>query len=92
MKNLVKYLENYLKVYEIVFEGTTHDPQDDAFNLMLLYNAFLTKKDITLREYLKRLVKGHNLPNPIKETVTRLVNGQTVTPNDFTSLAKEYLS
>ena len=85
-------LENYLKVYEIVFEGTTHDPQDDAFNLMLLYNAFLAKKDITLREYLKRLVKGNNLPNPIKETVTRLVNGQTVTPNDFTSLAKEYLS
>ena len=85
-------LENYLKVYNIVFEGTTHDPQDDAYNLMLLYNAFLTKKDITLREYLKNLTKGHNLPQPIKETVIKLVAGETVTSNDFETLAKEYLA
>ena len=85
-------LENYLKVYNIVFEGTTHDPQYDAYNLMLLYNAFLVKKEITLREYMKNLSKGHNLPNPIKETVVKLVSGETVTPGDFEGLVKEYIA
>ena len=85
-------LENYLKVYDIVFEGTTHDPQDDAYNLMLLYNAFLTKSDITLREYIKILSKGNNMPVPVRELVKKVAAGETVSSADFIKFAKEYIS
>lgn len=85
-------LENYLKVYDIEFKGTAHDAGDDAYNLMLLYEAFLTKKDITLREYLKCLSNAHNLAYPIQKTVQKLSRGEEVTSSDFALFAKEYLS
>ena len=85
-------LENYLKVYNIVFEGTTHDPQYDAYNLMLLYNAFLTKKEITLKEYLKILARGNNMPVPVRELVKKVTSGETVSSDTFSALAKEYIS
>lgn len=85
-------LENYLKVYEIVFEGTAHDPQDDAYNLMLLYNAFLTKQDITLKEYIKILSRGNNLPAPVKEVIKKVASGESVSSIEFVKYVRDYIS
>lgn len=84
-------LENYLKVFNISFEGVEHDPEWDAVNLMKLYEAFLKNKDIVLEEYLKVLMKLSHLPLPIKESVKKLATGQDVTAEEFVGYAKEYI-
>ena len=84
-------LANYLKVFNVDFVGTEHDPKDDAYNLMLLYKAFINNKDILLTEYLKVLAKLHHLPDPAKEALSRLANGKDVKADEFKQLVKDYL-
>ena len=84
-------LENYLKVFNVDFNGTTHDPKDDAMNLMLLYKTFISNPDIVLEEYLKVLGHQKHLPNPIKVVSEKLANGENVTAEEFKNLAKEDL-
>lgn len=84
-------LENYLKVFNIDFEGIEHDPRWDAVNLMKLYSAFLNGKDIILVEYLKVLSNLNHLPLPIKESVKKLANGEDMTASEFVKLAEGYI-
>lgn len=85
-------LTNYLKVFGIKFDGIEHDPRDDAMNLMLLYKAFMNDKDILLKEYLKTLGKLNHIPDPAKEALRKLSNGESVTGEEFKALAKEYIN
>ena len=85
-------LANYLKVFNVNFVGTEHDPKDDAYNLMLLYKEFTSNKDVLLVEYLKVLGKLHHLPEPAKEALARLSDGKDVTSQEFVELVRKYLN
>ena len=82
-------LENYLKIFNIDFSGTAHDPNDDAYNLMLLYDNFLKQDGVVLEEYLKVLGRQRHLPNPIKVASEKLANGEDFTAEEFKRLAEE---
>lgn len=85
-------LANYLKVFHVEFKGTEHDPKDDAFNLMLLYKAFIEEKEIVLTEYLKVLGRFNHLPDPIKDSVKKLANGEDAKAEDFIQAARKYIN
>ena len=84
-------LENYLNLFGVAFEGKAHSPEYDAYNLMMLYQEFLTKKDVVLEEYLKVLTKVSHLPEPIKKSVTKLAKGEDVTSEEFKEFAEDYI-
>ncbi len=85
-------LENYLKKFNIPFDGTKHDPLDDAKNLMILFEAVGKNEKIIHEEYYKILKRSSNLPYPMLKAVRELLNGKSVTPQDFDNFVKEYLS
>ena len=84
-------LTNALKLYGVEFEGTAHNAQDDAYNLLLLYQAFLAKREITLKRYMRILANASHVPDPIAAVVRTLNKGETVTPEKFRSLVEESL-
>ncbi len=84
-------LANYLKLFSIPFEGQAHDAVADAYNLIELYKALLTKKDIVRSEYEKTLSRLHHLPSPIAMIVSKLKNGEIVTPTDFDKAVEDSL-
>ena len=84
-------LTNALKTFEVPFEGTAHCAQDDAYNLFLLYKAFLEKTDIVKENYKNVLGRQNHLPTPIRMVLNRLTSGETVTPELWDKLVEESL-
>ncbi len=84
-------LTHYLEVFNVEFDGTAHDPMYDAVNLAKLYNVFLKEKDIVLNEYCKILSRGVAGPAPISQVVKKLLNGESVTPEEFKEYLREYI-
>ena len=76
-------LTNYLKLYSVEPYGQSHDPLNDAIDLMHLYDCFTNDKEIIYREYLQILKKQKIFPQPIKKIINRLINNETITPEDF---------
>ncbi len=68
-----------------------HDPQSDAINLANLYEAFLKHPEIVKDEYKKAILKVSHFPQPIRDTVAKLVDGQDVTAAEFDESVKNYL-
>ncbi|MFA7378484.1 MAG: hypothetical protein WC014_03065, partial [Bacilli bacterium] len=85
-------LDNSLKIFGIDFDGTKHDPLDDARNLAKLYDAMHKNPDLLAREYKKVLAKAKNLPSPLPKVINQLAKGNTVTPEDFEKMIDEYIS
>ncbi len=83
-------LENYLKIFEIHFHGKAHDAQDDAINLMLLYQAIMDRKDILEKEYLKTLSKLHKIPEPVRKILQRIAEGETISRVDLEKEIHQY--
>ena len=76
-RNETLSLFDALRKFEITPQGNAHDPESDAINLSLLYNAFLTEKNIVREEYQKVLLNNPKLPRPIQRAISELVlNGQ----------------
>ncbi len=73
-------LTNYLKVFELPFEGRAHDALADAYNLLDLYKAVLVKKDILAQEYKKTLSHYHHLPAPLNKAAAALNSNTAFTP------------
>ena len=84
-------LSHYLELFNVEFDGQAHDPLYDAVNLARLYNIFLKEKDKVLEQYLKVLGRNNFGPQPVTLAVHKLVNGETVTPEEFNELVKDYL-
>lgn len=84
-------LERYVEFFDVKFVGNAHDPKYDAINLMNIYNAFLTKKDLVTQEYMKTLTRDTRLPVPLRQTLAKLVNGESVSPEDYEKAVKECL-
>ena len=58
---------------------------------MHLYKRILKNHDKLYSEYLRILPKQKTLPIPIKNVINDLINGKTVTPNDFEKYVKDYI-
>lgn len=84
-------LVNYLKIFNIDPYGVSHDPLNDAIDLMNLYDAINTQKDILLKEYLKVLQKQRLFPQPVKEVISKLCKGNDVSSAGFIEECKKYL-
>lgn len=84
-------LTNYLKLFSVPFEGHAHDAVADAYNLIELYKAFLSKKEVVREEYEKTLSRLHHLPAPIGAIIKKLQNGETVTPSFFDKAVEDSL-
>lgn len=84
-------LSHYLELFNVQFDGTAHDPLYDAVNLARLYNIFLKEKDIVLEQYLKVLKHAKFGPQPVNKAVQKLVNGESVTPEEFVDYLREYI-
>lgn len=85
-------LTNYLKLFEGTPVGVSHDPLNDAIDLMNLYDKVLKRPDILLSEYKKTLLKQRAFPEPIKKLIKKLAEDETVTSKDFNNLLSDYLS
>lgn len=85
-------LMNACKLFNVNVEGQPHDPEYDAINLAKLYDAFLKNKEIILKEYLKILSHGNNMPVPVKKAVEKLTNGEEVTPLDLEQFCRDYIN
>ncbi len=68
-----------------------HDPVSDAVNLARLYDAFVKSAPIVKEEFKKAVLHTNHLPEPIREVITKLNNGESVTPEDYDKFVKEYL-
>lgn len=82
-------LFNLINLFKLQFKGDQHDPLADAVNLMYLYDAFLSKKDIVLDSYLELLSRGLHQPECIRKALAKLCNGQDVSAEEFKLLARE---
>ena len=76
-------LANYLKVFQVPFEGRAHDALADAYNLMDLYKAVLARNDILVEEYGKTLTHYHHAPYPVTKIIKKLTEGESVSPEDW---------
>lgn len=85
-------LSNYCELFGIGFDGTAHNPKDDAVNLARLYQAFNTKKEIVLESYLKTLKNTRHLPDPISSITKKLASGENVSSKEFEDLCREYIN
>ncbi len=90
-KNEMLSLNDALKKFKVTPQGDAHDPQSDAINLSLLYNAFLTEKNILKEEYLKVISNNPKLPLPIVKVVKKLIIEGNVSEADFLTYIDEDL-
>jgi DNA polymerase III epsilon subunit-like protein len=84
-------LVNYLKLYDKDPYGTSHDPLNDAIDLMNLYQVFMNEKEIRAREYINVIKKQKVFPSPIKKIINKLLNDEVVTPEDFKKEIAKYV-
>ncbi len=84
-------LVNFLKLFSLEPVGNSHNPLNDAYDLLNLYQAFIKNKDIVFEEYLKQIKRMRIFPSPIKETIASLIDGKDVTSEDFKNKVKSYL-
>lgn len=82
-------LVNMLKIFNVDFKGTPHDPLADALNLAYLYDAIAKDKTVLAEEYAKVLARGRHLPLPLQLLVQKLNAGKAVTPDDFHAYIKK---
>lgn len=85
-------LTNYLKVFEGTPVGVSHDPLNDAIDLMNLYDNVLKRPDILLAEYKKNLLKQRAFPEPIKKLIKKLMEEDGISSKEFNNLLRDYLS
>ncbi len=84
-------LTNYLKIFGVPFAGHAHDAASDAYNLIELYKAFLSKKEIVREEYEKTLSRISHLPKPIQAVMNKLQSGESVSPEFFDKAVEDSL-
>ena len=84
-------LVNYLKLFNVPFDGKAHDAAADAYNLIKLYKAFYEKKDIVEKEYQLTITRNNKMPAPILKLMRRIAEGETVSSEDLKKEISECL-
>lgn len=92
-ENLSSYsLTNYLKIFNGTPIGISHDPLNDAIDLMNLYENVLNNPEILLNEYKKILLKQKIFPEPVKKVIKALLEEKDISSETFNDFLYEYLS
>ena len=95
IKNILGHQNIMKKRLEKNFKETTkkdiHNPETDAINLMMLYEAFLKNKKILKEEYTKVIQKYTSFPAPIAKTLSKLYKEGKVTIDDFNEFIEDEL-
>lgn len=84
-------LSHYLEMFNLEFDGTVHDPLYDAKNLATLYDAFMKNKTIVYEGFLKNISRMTFNPTPVNQVVKKLLNNESVSPEDFKQYIKDYI-
>ena len=84
-------LTHCLEKFGVQFDGAAHDPMYDAVNLAHLYNIFMKSNEIVLKEYNKILKRSNVGPEPVNKAIHKLLAGETITPEEFQDLLREYI-
>lgn len=84
-------LTRALNAMEVSFEGTAHNAQDDAYNLFLLYQAFVLRPDLIRKYYKNALTRNPRIPRCLRKVAEKLNNGETVSPEEWDAFAQEEL-
>ena len=90
-KNNPLSLSHYLEVFHLVFDGNAHDPKFDAVNLARLYDAFMREDQIVLEEFQKNMKRMSFHPAPVDKAIKKLLNGESVTSEEFQEFVKDYI-
>ncbi len=81
-------LANYLKVFELEFDGKAHDAMYDALNLLDLYKVARERPDIFAKEYKKALCSRKTKPI-LREIVKALNENITITPEMYQKMLED---
>ena len=84
-------LTSYLRLFGGTPFGVSHDPLNDAIDLMNLYRQVYISKEKLKEEYIKVLNHQRSLPQPVKEIIATLTEGKNVTPKEFERKIKKFL-
>ncbi len=84
-------LVNALQLFKITPVEPLHDSLSDATNLMLLYKAFLNKRNILKEEYLKVITTNPHLDNPIKKLLKDILKDGVTNKENFLKYIEEEL-
>lgn len=84
-------LVNYLKLFGVEPTGISHDPLNDAKDLLLLYKVVLKSDEKIYEEYLKVLKNMKHFPDPVHNAIVKLVNGEIVTSDEFKKSVRNYI-
>lgn len=85
-------LTKALELFGIDFSGQAHDACADAYNLAMLYKAFLSNKALVRSEYEKTLLRGHGLPEPVAKLMNHLRENGHVNQEEFDKFVDEALA
>lgn len=84
-------LHHFCELFGVEEQGIAHNPAYDAVNLALLYDAVIEHPEILKDEYKKVLKNFNHFPQPVTDVIRRLVDGQTVTPDNLEEFIKNYI-
>lgn len=83
------HLRDFLKIAP---SGTSHDPLVDSMDLYNIFKTITSHKEILIEAYTSLLVNSNLVPASIKNLIVDLVNGKTVSPEDFKLALEIYFS
>ena len=76
-------LSNALNEFHVDFKGTKHNALADTYNLVYLYQALIEHPEITAKHYKDTIAKSKQYPECLRKVVAKLVNNESVTPEEF---------
>lgn len=68
-----------------------HDPVSDAINLARLYDAMLKSPMLVQSEYKKAVLHINHFPEPVRNVLEKLNQGEDVTASDYDNFVKDYI-
>ena len=83
-------LVNFLHFFDENTHGVSHDPLNDAYDLLTLYKCFYTKVDYVKKGYADTLLKQMPVPSILKPSVNKILKGRNVKHSDFLKDVDEY--
>ena len=82
-------LSNALNEFHVDFKGTKHNALADTYNLVYLYEALIEHPEIVAVHYKDTIAKSKQYPECVHKLINKLVNNESVTPEEFEKLILE---
>lgn len=83
-------LVNFVHYFDEDTHGASHDPLNDAYDLLNLYKCFYTKTDYVKKGYTETLLKQMPVPSILKPSVNKILKGRNVKHSEFLKDVDEY--